>query len=178
MTQWDAEIDSITEAFKSEFGGLSSEQMNWKPNPNTWSIAQNIEHLWVVNESYFPALDSLNAGTYRPSFVARFEFMVQYFENLILNAVEPKRTKKIKTFAIWQPNKSELPDSVLSVFEKHQGVLKQKMNESQGIVKKRSIISSPANRSIVYRIDKAFDIIDTHEKRHLEQAKEVKALLK
>jgi hypothetical protein len=46
------------------------------------------------------------------------------------------------------------------------------------LVQAETVISSPANRFIVYKIGRAFDIIVAHEERHLNQAKEVKAFLK
>jgi len=53
MRDWNQHIDDITQKFIESFGELSSEQMNWKPDPNTWSIAQNIDHLIVINTYYF-----------------------------------------------------------------------------------------------------------------------------
>ena len=40
------------------------------------------------------------------------------------------------------------------------------------------VISSPANKNIVYKLEVAFDIIVSHEQRHLEQAREVLQLIK
>jgi hypothetical protein len=48
---------------------------------------------------------------------------------------------------------------------------------SQDLVDKGTIISSPANKIIVYKLEIAFDIIVAHEKRHLEQAREVLQIL-
>jgi len=45
------------------------------------------------------------------------------------------------------------------------------------LLDKGTIISSPANKNIVYKLEMAFDIITTHEQRHFEQAKEVLAVL-
>ena len=57
---WTQEIDKITLDAEMQFSELSSEQINWKPNSQTWSIAQNLEHLIVVNETYYPVLSALN----------------------------------------------------------------------------------------------------------------------
>ena len=46
------------------------------------------------------------------------------------------------------------------------------------LLEKGTVISSPANKNIVYKLENAFDIITTHEQRHLEQAREVLADLK
>jgi hypothetical protein len=53
MNTWTTALTTITERFTSLFGGLSEEALNWKPDHNTWSIAQNIEHVIVVNETYY-----------------------------------------------------------------------------------------------------------------------------
>lgn len=65
MNVWTKQIDSITEEFVSTFGGLITEQLNRSPDSATWSIAQNIQHVILVNESYFPVLDSTEKGTYK-----------------------------------------------------------------------------------------------------------------
>lgn len=62
--RWSAELDAITNTFKTEFAGLTADQMNWKPNAGQWSSAQCIHHLIVVNETYFPILDQLGNNTY------------------------------------------------------------------------------------------------------------------
>ena len=173
MKDWASILDGITEHFVGHFGSLSVEQLNWKPNSQTWSIAQNINHLIVVNESFYPILTLLKAGTYKPPFIAKFGFLVSFLSKKLLDAVQPDRKKKVKTFPIWQPKVSHIKAGVLQAFEKHQNELKQHIETSKAFVEKGAIIASPANRNIVYKLETAFDIIVFHEQRHLEQAKEV-----
>ena len=56
MKNWTSTLNDISKQSLSEFGSLTSEQLNWKPASNTWSIAQNLDHLIVVNETYYPVL--------------------------------------------------------------------------------------------------------------------------
>lgn len=176
MKNWINQIDHTTSEFKKYFGALSETELNWKPNPTTWSIAQNIDHLIVINQTYFPILSALKAGSYQVPFIAKIGFMVSFFGKMILNSVQPDRQKKMKTFAVWEPTKSHLSD-VLTKFSAHQTELKRAIEGSEKLLNKGVIISSPANKFIVYKLATAFDIIVTHEERHLEQAKEVLALL-
>lgn len=67
---WVQEIDKITLDAELLFSELSGEQLNWKPNPQTWSIAQNLEHLIVVNETYYPVLSALKKGAYKKPLAA------------------------------------------------------------------------------------------------------------
>jgi hypothetical protein len=91
--------------------------------------------------------------------------------------VRPDRKRKIKTFPIWDSTSSDIPEGVTERFVKHQEELKSLINDSVDLIKKGTIISSPANKHIVYKLETAFDIIVTHERRHYNQAVEVNAML-
>ena len=177
MEKFTLEINTITRQFRETFGTLTIEQINWRPGPNTWSIAQNLDHIMVINNSYVPMIEKVRKGTYKQPFWARIGFMVSLIGNFILKGVNPDRAKKMKTFPIWEPAQSNLPDDILDRFEHHQEELKALIENSADLVAKGVVISSPANHKIVYTLEKAFEIIITHEKRHFEQAKEVLRLM-
>lgn len=177
MKHWITHIDQTTDSFVNLFGSLTREDLNWKPNPETWSIAQNIDHLIVINQSYFPILADMRAGRFKPPFPARFGFVVSFLGKTILNAVEPTRTKKTKTFAIWEPSTSQIPGDIVQRFAKHQAQLKREIEASKTLLDAEAVICSPANKNIVYPLETAFDVIVTHEQRHLNQAKAVYTLL-
>lgn len=178
MNRWTDEIDRITERFLNSFSILSEKELNWKPAPDVWSIAQNVDHLITLNETYFPGFADLKAGTYKLPFIARFGFVVKFFGKMILKSVQPENTKKMKTFTIWKPKQSNFEKSILHRFEEHQARLKKEILQLSDEVRENSVISSPVNKNLVYKLDTAFDIIITHEKRHFNQANEVYKLLK
>ena len=177
MKNWSKQIEENTQNFVDTFGGLSMEQLNWKPNANTWSIAQNIEHLIVINKTYFPVIESIRNGKYKKPFIAKFGFIVAFFGKTILQAVQPDRKKKMKTFPIWEPSKSAIPEGILDRFKAHQSELQQIIENSRDLIEKGTIISSPANKNLVYKLETAFDIIVTHEQRHFQQSKETYQLM-
>ena len=176
--RWTNKIDETTRGFKESFGKLSAEQLNHKPNEQTWSIAQNIDHLIIINESYVPVIKAVQKGEYKLPFMGKIGFMVKFFGNMVLGAVKPDRSKKMKTFAMWEPTKSEINGDILTRFEKHQEELKMMISGCADLLDKGTVISSPANKNIVYKLETAFDIITTHEQRHLEQAKEILTQIK
>lgn len=79
MENWREQIDKNTQSYIETFGELSIEQLNWKPNSETWSIAQNIDHLIVINKTYFPVIESIRKGTYKTPFLGKLEFVVSFF---------------------------------------------------------------------------------------------------
>lgn len=168
-----AQIDQTTEAFQKAFGALSPEVLNRKPNAQTWSIAQCIDHIMVINLTYLPIIQQLRDGTYKLPWHARFPGLVRFFGNFVLQSVHPDRRKKIKTFPIWEPSQSDLPADILTRFTRHQEELKNLITNSHDLLSRGTVITSPASRMIVYKLETAFEIIVTHEVRHLNQALEL-----
>ncbi|MEO1487681.1 MAG: DinB family protein [Bacteroidota bacterium] len=173
MQKWTAQIDQNTQAFETAFGDVTLETLNWKPNGETWSIAQNLDHLIIINSSYFPILEALHEGTYKTPLAGKLSFLVSFFGKTVLKAVQPDRKTKIKTFPIWEPAQSDLSNTILEDFKAHHLELKTAISDAQPFVERGTVISSPANKNLVYTLECAFDIIIAHEQRHLEQAKEV-----
>jgi hypothetical protein len=171
--KWTSQIDKNTRDFQDAFGALTHDQLNWKPNAKTWSVAQNIDHLIVINRTYFPTFEAIQNGIYDLPFLAKFNFVVAFLGKSVLKAVQPDRKNKMKTFSMWEPGKSEIPSDILEKFEEQQRELKQWIEQSADLLDKGTIISSPANKMIVYKLETAFDIIVTHEQRHFNQATEV-----
>ncbi len=174
---WPHELDRVTEAYQQAFAALNVAQLNWKPNSETWSIAQNIDHLMVINSTYFPILTQLHQGDYQVPFYGKWAWYNRMMGQMILKSVQPETQRKIKTFPIWQPAESDLSADILTQFSTHQQKLKEAIIEAQPLLEQGALVSSPANSAIVYPLQSAFDIIVTHEKRHLLQAKAVQGQL-
>lgn len=170
MEKWTDEIDGITSEFTRAFGALPEEQLNFRPGPGVWSIAQNLDHLMVINRSYFGTFSEVRNGTYKRPFMARFGFIVSFVGKAILKAVSDNRRKKTRTFAVWEPSQGHLPADILHEFIQHQEELKREIATCAERVGRGVVISSPANKHIVYSLEVAFDIIVAHERRHLGQA--------
>jgi len=76
MEKWIKKIDEVTLGFLETFGDLNIEQLNWKPDAEKWSIAQNIDHLIMRIKSI--ALKGTDA-TVRP--------LIVYEQNTINSSV-------------------------------------------------------------------------------------------
>ncbi len=171
--RWAESLDATTHDFQREFGALTPAQLNWKPDVKTWSIAQNIDHLIVVNSTYFPVIESIRRGNYSLPFPAKMGFLVSFMGKSILKGVQPGSGSKVKTFPIWEPGHSQIPEGILERFGAQQAAVKKMMDDASDLIRQGAVISSPANRYIVYKLETAFDIIVAHERRHLAQAKAV-----
>ena len=90
--------------------------------------------------------------------------------------MQPEQKRKLKTFPIWEPELSAIRSDIVARFEAHQHELKQVIQSSEDLIARHTVISSPANRMIVYKLETAFDIMVAHEKRHFKQAQEINHL--
>ncbi len=176
IQNWHQRIDETTASFNASFGPLTERQLNWKPAPGVWSVAENMEHLIVVNESYYPVIEEYRKEYFRLPFTAKIGFIPKLLGSFILKSVQPDRRKKVKTFPIWEPARSKISENIIGLFLEHQEKLKIFIKDNSDLVEKDIIIYSPANKNIVYPLTAAFEIIVTHEMRHYNQAREVMAM--
>lgn len=171
-TNWTKQIDEVTQAFVNDFGNLPADIIFKKPAPDVWSIGENIAHIIRINETYYPILDALKDGTYTPAWTAKIGFIVRFFGVNILKSVNPDRKRKMKTFPLWEPQLSEEDPELFHKFRAHQEELKKRIQACSAFLDQGAVIHSPANKYLVYKLETAFDIIVTHEKRHYEQCAE------
>jgi len=176
ITIWKEKLQSISSNINSEFGSMSSEDLNWNPGIEKWSISQIIEHIIKTNTSYFPIFDQLREGTFKTTFFGKIPFMTSLFGILILNSVKPDRKRKLKTLNIWEPSTSFISADIVVHFKKHQQQLIQKVESLKELLDKNIVIHSPANKYIVYTLDTSIEILVLHEERHLNQAREIRRM--
>lgn len=168
---WIAQLNANTELAKAYFGHLDAEELNLKPQANTWSIGQQLDHLIVINSTYFPTFGALLAGKHKISWLAKLPFYAGFMGNFILKSVQPENPKKINTFPIWEPSSSNIPGNIVEKFVEHQAELSGYLEQLSNLMEEAPIIASPANSNILYTLPKAIEIIVTHEKRHIEAGK-------
>jgi hypothetical protein len=170
---WTESIDQVTQEAIAAFTDLPADKIHFKPDPKTWSIAENIEHLITINKTYFPIFERLKNGSYQGAFIGRFSFFTKLFGDMIYKSVSDGGKKKQKTFPLWEPKITDEDTGVLERFKQHQEELKKWIVQMEPFIEKNQIIHSPANKLIVYSLQKAIEIIIAHEQRHLDQAKNI-----
>ncbi|MFD2036565.1 DinB family protein [Belliella marina] len=166
-----SELEEISKSVENSFSGLEDDILFKKPDSSTWSIAENLEHLIILNSSYFPIFEKVKNGTFQGAFISKIGFFPKMIGDMIYKSVSDGGKKKVKTFPLWEPKLySDQDEAILEKFYDHQKILIQKIREMEPFLGKGIIIHSPANKIVVYSLDKALEIIVAHERRHLEQA--------
>ena len=172
--KWTTQIDEITAQYKEAFGSMGEKALNKKPSEDEWSIAQNLEHLIAVSQSYYPIPDKIRANDYKLNRVAKWSFFAKTVGNMILGSVEHTRKRKVKTFPVWEVDNKVSNPNIYREFIAEQEQLKAWINSIKDLLDKDVVIGSPANKNICYKLSTALDIIIEHQRRHFEQSLETK----
>lgn len=170
-------INLVTEEAVSKFGSLTAEQLNWKPGPGKWSIAQCLDHLMVSNNTYYQQLNEVIAGSHRNSLYQSIRPLSNFFGNWLIKETGPVVGKPMKNPAPFAPSQSDLPATIVSDFAEHQKGLTAILLRLDSCDLDNTIISSPALGIITYNLNSLLSILAGHEQRHLNQAKNVLTLL-
>ena len=167
-----ATANNIANDAKSTFGHLSPAQLNWKPSADRWSVAQCFDHLLTSNKGYFPVIADVLAGKKR-TFWERMPILPGLAGKLLVKAMEPTSTRKVKAPKRFQPAQSDISSSVINDFVDQQGKMIEKMKATEHLDLERIVITSPVSAAIAYSLMDAYRIIVVHEQRHFQQATRV-----
>jgi hypothetical protein len=164
--------NTIAAEAKSRFGGLTPAQLNWKPSPERWSVAQCFDHLITTNKGYFPAIDGVLAG-HKPTFWERMPVLPGLGGKMLIKVVDPKSTRKFKAPKKFQPMQSDVRASVINDFVDQQQQVIEKMKATEHLDVENIVITSPVTAVMTYSLMDAYRVIVVHEQRHFQQAQRV-----
>lgn len=160
----------VANDIQEHFGHLSNEQLNWKPNPKSWSIAQCVEHLIAANRNYFQIFEEILLGEKKKRVLERMSFLSNFWGKLLISYSKPESEKRLKSPKNFMPQTSRIDSNIIPHFTDNQGRLIGFMQATSYLDMRRTYITSPATRFVTYSLHDAYEIILQHERRHLQQA--------
>jgi hypothetical protein len=168
------DVESLDEEFRKSFSKLTEEELNWKPAPDAWSVAECLDHLIISGRRYLHNINrkadkvgtlskKVNQKPFRPGMLTRW----------FVNYMEPgKKASKIKAPAKFRPS-SKHSLKILEDFLNMHSELLESINKVQLQQIAHKSISSPVTAILRFKIGEAFLVLLAHERRHFEQAKRV-----
>ena len=156
------------EAFKK----LSTEQLNAKPSPSSWSVLECIEHLNLYGDFYLPEIEGRILSSQKikddPSFKSGW-----FGEKTVQDMLpENGAVKKMNTFKNKNPLNSNLTVASIDRFIKQQeGMLRLlDLSSSVRLEKVKTKITLPL---IKFKLGTTFRFVIYHNQRHIWQANNV-----
>lgn len=158
----------------AEFGGLSAEQLNWRPDAKSWSVAQCFDHLITTHSLYFPLLSKLAKRESEAGFWEKASPLSGFFGRFLIRSMDPANLKRMKTTSRAQPSSSGISGDIIQRFVEHQDELIAALEALPAEIDPvKKVITSPLARFVTYSLDDMFTILVHHCRRHAAQAKRV-----
>lgn len=167
------EVLDLGQTASGEFAGLNAVQLNWKPSVDRWSVAQCFDHLITTNAAYFPTLESIVNGTRKKRIMERVPVLPALWARLFMKSLDPSASRKLKAPAQFHPSSSDISESIISDFDRHQHRVADMMVATEQLNLDKIVISSPVGGMITYSLMDAYRILVVHEQRHFQQARRV-----
>lgn len=153
---------------------LDEEQLNWRPDERSWSIAQCIDHLNVTNRVYLVPIRHAIEEARRKGVVRKGPIHPGFFGRWFVATLEPPPKRKLpaprKIVPAVRKGKAEL----IEEWRRAQADLATLLREAAGIDLNGTRFVNPFISVIRFSVGTGFQVIAAHERRHLWQAGQVR----
>jgi len=167
-----AELYASDERARALAGGLTPQQLNWKPSPDAWSIGQCLEHLCASTEIYLgPIAESLEGQ--QPNAVD--EVTLGWFSRKFIRDYIAPSNKRAKAPSKIAPGSSAVDADILDRFLRGNENTRRLMQAASRFDVNRIRFRNPFIPLLRFTVGTGFEILSKHESRHLLQAERVKA---
>lgn len=172
-------LDILEQEARSVAAGLTEDQGTWRERPDSWSVAECLDHLATANEVYLRAMEpsaarALEQGSRRrrpalPGFVGRW--FVRSLEPPVKPAFKGKAPQLIR------PRQSPPLADALRRFVESQNLPRTFLRNYAGIDLAGVRFPNPFVRGVRFSLATGLHVIVAHERRHLWQARRVREAL-
>ena len=171
------ETEKNSQAARQLVSSLSEAQLNWKPAPDKWSIAQCLDHLAVTSKKFDPYFTvalargrekwpASTAPAYRPSWMGGW----------LIKQVTPETGRNLPAPKVFRPSESSTIQGAFESFLKQQERFLAFVRETDGVDYNKTRLRSPVTPLMRYSLADAFVVTVVHGQRHLAQARRVREM--
>jgi hypothetical protein len=171
------QIEEIEADARELTAPLDDERINAGSGISDWSIAQCLGHLTLFTQVFLPGWDAAIAEGKRLGLRRSSEAPHGFVLECFLRLMEPPYTLKAKTGKAFVPTGRRTKPDVLEEFFAAHRQAEQRMRAAEGLDFERVRVDSPLLKHVRYPLGFAFDLYTAHERRHLWQARRIRAAL-
>jgi len=169
------ETELLNDSARQLVAGLNGEQLNWKPAPDSWSIAQCLDHLAVTSErfdQYFTG--AIARGREKRRLGAAVAYRPTALGGWLIKQLLPEATRKVPAPRVFKPADGLAIKDPLERFLKQPRTSLGFVKDARGIDYNKTKLRSPVTPLMRYSLADAFVITVVHGWRHLAQARRVR----
>ena len=174
LSEYQAQLGAIRDGAVDLLTGLSEVQLNWRPTPERWSIAQNVTHLVVIGRLYLPQFDASIRRAREKGWRRQGPFEYGAIGRWVVAELEPPPRRRLKSPRMFKPQPVRPLDDVRDAFLALQDEYEQRIHAANGIDLERAKVATVFSSLLRIPLGQAFQAFLAHERRHLWQAKQVR----
>lgn len=172
------ELDRTDEEARQLVSDLSGAQINWRPSPTAWSVAQCLAHLGQMNSVLTAALRTAVRQASKNSVMPRRPIQPGWFGRWFISQMEAPPRRKMKTPRQGIPEAHKNGEEILRAFMAAHDELRSLIHDARDLDLNRIRFRNPFIGLLRYSVGTALLVIGAHDRRHLWQASQVCAAMK
>ncbi|MEO1652789.1 MAG: DinB family protein [Bacteroidota bacterium] len=158
----------VRDKVKTQFGGLSETQFNWKPEAKKWSIAECMDHLLIVFSRYEPNVEKKMQEAKKDN--AFLPYKSTFTGRLFMRFVNPDKIRKTSAPGFLKPTPgSTYPLSRMEDYLAYLEKVDQYIDQADGMALNKIRIASSIGPILKFSLGDYFLIESMHNRRHLKQ---------
>lgn len=163
--------------FANELKQLTPEQLNWKPSPKKWSVAECLGHLNIFAKHYLDRAEKAMTEA-KPLATAPQQFKSGYWGEKLTTTMKPLPDGQIPspmgTMGKFDPAKKERVNAeTLNTFIQYHQLMLELINKADKYDLQAIRITSTLGPIIRFKLGDTFRFMVAHDQRHLLQAQRV-----
>jgi len=162
------ELTVNRETALARLDGLSSAQLDWRPTPKQWSLAENCDHLATIAHLYLRALDDAIRRGHADAAYSDRPFQGNTISRLLVWSMEPPVRVRIRTPRALQPQTAD-PVEARAAYRAAQSAFELRLERAAGLDLAHVRVTSPTMRGVRLALGTVLAMLLAHERRHLWQ---------
>ena len=150
---------------------LSDEQFVWRPDQDSWSIAECLDHLNATARVYLPVLDEGISEAIRRGVYGDGPFKYNWLGRLSVRFID--MGLRLKAPDDVQPAAGRTRREIVSAFRAYQVQYIDRLRQANGVDLARARVHMPVTGWFRIPLGSGFALMLTHSRRHLAQARRV-----
>ncbi|MEO7273114.1 MAG: DinB family protein [Vicinamibacterales bacterium] len=168
-------LEAVAVEAQGLFGGLDPGQLNWRPDPARWSVAQCLDHLLTANRLMIRAADDAQAPGASRSVWQRLPVLPGILGGMLIRSQSPGATRRFTAPAQAHPASSDIEADIVRRFVSQHEEAVGRLRTLDESLAARAIMTSPFVKVVTYRVLDGWRLVLAHDRRHLHQAQGVMA---
>lgn len=175
LAELEKALDAADREARDVVEGLDDARANWQPRGGAgWSVAQCLDHLAAANTAYVAAMDVAVARARGRGRMRRGPVVPGLFASLFVRELEPPVRRRMRNPRTIAPTSALPVGEALARFLRSHEAVRRLLSDARDL-DLAVRFANPYVAGLRFRLQAGFLIVLAHDRRHLWQARQVRA---